>query len=361
MGNTKLNSYILRTFAEALCKYEVPTLPAICQMTLRKLTSKTTLLDFLSHVQQEAEKQGKKRKALNIVSLQKSLTRFMNERNYEEMAIGNVDVGFINDYKVWLQEKQLANSTSSQYLHDLRSSLKEASEKSVWHNKTSLDKLFQGLMKATVCKTEKPFVSQEVIGQMWSLNIEDALAPTARGDGKILERNIKKVNFARDCFVFCFCSQGMDFLDMGRLKKENVIDDHIRYVRGKTNKEVTVEILPIMQEIMNRYKTKGKYLFPIIESENEKDPEQNIISAQRQYNKRLAMLAKLLGDGIKLTSQMPVYSWAVAAYRNGMAISKISEAMGYNSDFALRDFLLSLDEKEESNDTNKKIINNIFG
>ena len=42
----------------------------------------------------------------------------MNERNYEEMAIGNVDVGFINDYKVWLQEKQLANSTSSQYLHD---------------------------------------------------------------------------------------------------------------------------------------------------------------------------------------------------------------------------------------------------
>ena len=280
-------------------------------MTLRKLTSRTTLLDFLSHVQQEAEKQGKKRKALNIVSLQKSLTR----------AIGNVDVGFINDYKVWLQEKQLANSTSSQYLHDLRSSLKEASEKSVWHNKTSLDKLFQGLMKATVCK----------------------------------------VNFARDCFVFCFCSQGMDFLDMGRLKKENVIDDHIRYVRGKTNKEVTVEILPIMQEIMNRYKTKGKYLFPIIESENEKDPEQNIISAQRQYNKRLAMLAKLLGDGIKLTSQMPVYSWAVAAYRNGMAISKISEAMGYNSDFALRDFLLSLDEKEESNDTNKKIINNIFG
>ena len=263
----------------------------------------------------------------------------MNERNYEEMAIGNVDVGFINDYKVWLQEKQLANSTSSQYLHDLRSSLKEASEKSVWHNKTSLDKLFQGLMKATVCKTEKPFVSQEVIGQMWSLNIEDALAPTARGDGKILERNIKKVNLARDCFVFCFCSQGMDFLDMGRLKKENVIDDHIRYVRGKTNKEVTVEILPIMQEIMNRYKTKGKYLFPIIESENEKDPEQNIISAQRQYNKRLAMLAKLLGDDIK----------------------KISEAMGYNSDFALRDFLLSLDEKEKSNDTNKKIINNIFG
>ena len=235
-----------------MCKYDAPVSLFICQMTLRKLTSRTTLLDFLSHVQQEAEKQGKKRKALNIVSLQKSLTRFMNERNYEEMAIGNVDVGFINDYKVWLQEKQLANSTSSQYLHDLRSSLKEASEKSVWHNKTSLDKLFQGLMKATVCKTEKPFVSQEVIGQMWSLNIEDALAPTARGDGKILERNIKKVNFARDCFVFCFCSQGMDFLDMGRLKKENVIDDHIRYVRGKTNKEVTVEILPIMQEIMNR-------------------------------------------------------------------------------------------------------------
>ena len=361
MGNTKLNSHILRTFAEVLCKYEVPTLPAICQMTLRKLTSKTTLLDFLSHVCQEAEKQGKKRKALNIVSLQKSLTRFMNERNFEEMAIGDVDAGFINDYKTWLQEKQLANNTSSQYLHDLRSSLKGASEKGVWHNETSLDKLFQGLMKANVCKTEKPFVPQELISQMWSLNIEDALAPTARGDGKILERNIKKVSFARDCFVFCFCSQGMDFLDMGRLKKENVIDGHIKYVRKKTDKKVTVEILPIMQEIMNRHKTKGKYLFPVIESENKKDPEQNIISAQRQYNKRLAMLAKLLGDDIKLTSQMPVYSWAVAAYRNGMAISKISEAMGYNSDFALRDFLLSLDEKEESNDTNKKIINNIFG
>ena len=201
----------------------------------------------------------------------------MNERHYEEMAIGDVDTGFINDYKTWLQEKQLAYNTSSQYLHDFRSSLKEA-------------------MKATVCKTEKPFVSQEVIGQMWSLNIEDALAPTARGDGKILERNIIKVSFARDSFVFCFCSQGMDFLDMGRLKKENVIDGHIKYIRKKTGKEITVEILPIMQEIMNRHKTKGKYLFPVIESENKKDPEQNIISAQRQYNKRLAILAKLLGD-----------------------------------------------------------------
>ena len=65
-------------------------------MTLRKLTSKTTLLDFLSHVYQEAEKQGKKRKALNIVSLQKSLTRFMNERNYEEMAIGNVGTSYLH-------------------------------------------------------------------------------------------------------------------------------------------------------------------------------------------------------------------------------------------------------------------------
>ena len=124
MGNTKLNSHILRTFAAVLCKYDAPVSLFICQMTLRKLTSKTTLLDFLSHMCQEAEKQGKKRKALNIVSLQKSLTRFMNERNFEEMAIGDVGAGFINDYKVWLQEKQLANSTSSQYLHEVFGTMK---------------------------------------------------------------------------------------------------------------------------------------------------------------------------------------------------------------------------------------------
>lgn len=323
-------------------------------------SSHKQLLAFVPEICQEAEQQGKRRKALNMISLQKSLTRYLSEKGVEDIALRKADAAFVKGYEGWLQSKELARSTSLQYLHDLKGVLKEASERGLWKKRVALDDAFEGLTYVTI-KTEKPFVAQETVSRMWALDIREALSQTMKGQGKVFEKTVDKVSIARDCFVFCFCCHGMDFLDMGRLRKENVRDGYIRYVRNKTQKEVTVEILPMMQDIIDRHRTKGEYLFPIVDASSPEDREHRLLSAQRQYNKRLAQLARLMGDDVKLTSQMPGYSWAAAAYKGGMKLSSISKAMGYSSDFALRDFLTSLDGKEDQYDENKILMENIFG
>lgn len=324
-------------------------------------TRRGSLLGFLEEVHQRAEQQGKHRKALNLLSLRRSLAQFLKSLQHEDVDWKGVDQAFVKGYEAWLMGKQLARSTTVQYLHDLKWVMKVAEEDGLWKGRVMLNKLFEGMMGEVEKRTEKPYVEKEVISRLWNLDIRQALAPTRRGDGKVMERRVERIGLVRDCFVFCFCCQGMDFLDLGQLKKENVSNGSVRYVRRKTGREVSVEILPMMREIMDRHWAEGEYVFPILQPGENRNIDRELINAQHDFNKWLGVLSGLMGKDVKLTSQMPGYSWAAAAYRGGMSIPQISQAMGYSSDLPLRDFLLSLDNKEELDKRNRMLMDSVFG
>ena len=98
---------------------------------------------------------------------------------------------------------------------------------------------------------------------------------------------------------------------MAYLKKENVTNGVIRYVRKKTGQPLSIRIEPGVQRIMERYKqeTYGSYLLPVIRSDNEKDAYRQYQNRLRYYNKQLKKLSKLLGDGVSLTSYVARHKW----------------------------------------------------
>jgi integrase len=71
------------------------------------------------------------------------------------------------------------------------------------------------------------------------------------------ELDNKRLDEVRDCFVFC-CYTGLAFKEMSNLRKEHIVQgkdgkNWIRLKRQKTDKTISVPLLPEAQKILDRY------------------------------------------------------------------------------------------------------------
>lgn len=70
--------------------------------------------------------------------------------------------------------------------------------------------------------------------------------------------------FARDMFIFSFCTRGMPFIDIAYLRKTNLRDGKIVYLRHKTGQPLSVAIEPVVKNIIDRYSDHDRpWLFPV--------------------------------------------------------------------------------------------------
>lgn len=53
---------------------------------------------------------------------------------------------------------------------------------------------------------------------------------------------------ARDLFVFSYCTRGMAFVDVAFLKKEDINDGVISYIRRKTGQQLSIRIEPCWEK-----------------------------------------------------------------------------------------------------------------
>ena len=64
-----------------------------------------------------------------------------------------------------------------------------------------------------------------------------------------------------------FNMQGMNFIDLAKLKVGQIIGGRVRYIRSKTNKPYEVKLTKEAQEIVSNYilnKKPDDYIFPIL-------------------------------------------------------------------------------------------------
>ena len=112
---------------------------------------------------------------------------------------------------------------------------------------------------------------------------------------------IPGLEFARDMFIFSFYTRGMSFIDMAYLKKKDLSNGVLTYLRRKTGQLLSIRWEKCMQEIVNRYDTKGTcYLLPIIRKpgENERGQYQNTMFL---VNRKLKAIGKMANLQLPLT------------------------------------------------------------
>ena len=268
------------------------------------------------------ERLGKKKTAGNYRCAFKHFKRFREE---SDLAVDELSVGLMRDFQAYLKSEGLKMNTISLYNRELRAVYHYALDEGIIQiDKRPFRKSFTGQEK-----TRKRAVAVPVIKRLADLSLA--------GDGAL--------DFARDLFLFSIYMQGMPFVDIAHLKKQQVKNGYVSYRRRKTNRQLMVKIHPKAREIMDKYAVSDPdcpYLFPILYNPVKKRAVE-YASALRVYNKRLERISKRLGLDEPLTSYVARHTWASQARRCGVHDTVICEAMGHNNISTTTIYLSSLD------------------
>lgn len=162
--------------------------------------------------------------------------------------------------------------------------------------------------------------------------------------------------FARDLFMFSFYCMGMNFVDIIHLKKGDIKHSktdntyQLIYTRQKTKGIFKIKLPEQAVVIMNKYKTKSDFVFPVLQGdENDFLKYKNKI---RLVNKKLKIIGEKAKISIPLTTYVARHSWATIAKRKNISTSIISEALGHKTEEITQVYLDSFENKviDDAND-----------
>jgi len=168
----------------------------------------------------------------------------------------------------------------------------------------------------------------------------------------------KKLEFARDLFMFSYYCRGMPFVDIVNLTWDNITDTEIRYVRRKTKQPLCIRMTEPIQQLLEKYRSESKSVFPILNN-SEVSVYKQYRSALKLHNRHLKELGERLDLQSPLTSYVARHSWATMAKRSGVPVSVISEGLGHSSEKITYTYLAALD-RSVIDDANESISNLCF-
>lgn len=292
------------------------------------------VLAYMRHLTDELFAKGKRGTARNYQCTLASFSAFLNEK---DIPFSLLNESLILEYADWLEQRGVLRNSSSFYMRNLRSMYNKAVRRQGIRQLQPFQNVYTG-----IDKTSKRAVSEELIARLLGLELSYS----------------SRLAFARDLFIFSYCTRGMAFVDIAYLRKTDIKNGYICYARRKTNQELLIRVEDFVQRIIDRYADGTRdtsYVFPIIHSTDDKKAYSQYQTGLRYYNKCLKEIATLLGDGITLTSYTPRHSWANIARSHHVSISIISEGMGHASEKTTRIYLASLDNSLIDN-ANSEII-----
>lgn len=249
--------------------------------------------------------------ARHFVSLKNSFSSFLGG---EDIPVRQIGEERVVGYEAWLVARGLMPNTVSFYLRYLRN---------VWNRGVVKGLIEEQLspfrnVNTRIEKTKKKAVSEEVIHQIEQLTEEKLPEKQLSGD----------LSFAARCFLFCYYTQGMAFVDLARLTEANIQGEYLVYARHKTGEKLQVKLLPIMKAILRQFQSKERdLLFPILSASDTSYQEYE--NTLRLYNSRLVRVGQKVGA--KLSSYVPRHSWATNAKSRGATDELISQGMGHTS------------------------------
>lgn len=298
-------------------------------------TADYSITDFFTQQIQKLKNDNRRGTARNYSKTLKSLKAFMKNT---DSTFNIVTEQFVESYNTFLIQRGVVRNTISFYMRIFRSVYNKAVTQKIIEQTFPFKNVYTG-----VDRTRKRAVTETVISQLLSIDLKKS----------------KALQFARDLFIFSFYARGMAFVDIVYLKKSNIQNGYITYVRHKTGQELTIRIETRLQNIINQYEKKDSpYLFPILNTEDENKAYSQYEIALNYYNRQLKRLSKLLEPNINLSSYTPRHIWATTARNKNVPLSIISAGMGHSSEKTTLIYLTKIDNSI-IDEVNKAIIDSI--
>lgn len=163
---------------------------------------------------------------------------------------------------------------------------------------------------------------------------------------------------AIDVFVFSYLNAGINFIDIAKLKRSNIVESQLIYNREKTKKLINVPLQQKAMEIIAKYENdKSPYLFPILTPFHKTEIQiaNRLHKVLAKINKHLKEIGKKLKLPIPLTTYVARHSYATVLKRAGVSTSIISESLGHGSEKITQVYLDSFDNSQ-INDAMKNLL-----
>lgn len=265
---------------------------------------------------------------------QSTLNSLMHFRKGVDLTFDMMDGGLMELYEAWMLKGGLTRNTTSFYMRILRTNYRMAVEQGLTVDRHPFRHVYCGMDKTV--KRSIP------LGDIRRINGLDLSGKPA-------------LDFARDMFMFSFCTRGMSFVDMAYLKKTDLRDGYLTYRRKKTGQLLTVEWTEQMQGILDKYRPNGtRYLLPVITREDGRERRQ-YQNQMRKINRRLKDIARLAGLSLPLSLYYTRHSWATIARGKDVPLAVISEGLGHDSETTTQIYLDSI-RSSEVDRANRKIL-----
>lgn len=269
-----------------------------------------------------------------------ALASFSRFRNGEDIAIDALDAELMNQYEAWLKAQGVKRNSSSCYLRTLRTLYRKAVEKGLATDKDIFRRVFTGF-----ASTVKRALPLDTIRTIRRLSLPDG----------------SDLAFSRDMFMLCIYLQGISFVDMAYLKKNDIKNGLLQYSRKKTGQSISIGWELVMQEIVDTYAhlTVGSpYLLPIITKQDGTERRQ-YERMEHKVNRLLKKIGALVGLQIPLTTYVGRHCWASTMRDMGVSLSIVSKGLGHESLRTTQIYLSSIDT-EGVVKANRQLIGKIF-
>lgn len=285
----------------------------------REYCREYTLFNYIGSVSLKLKNKGKIRTSDTYIATLNSFKRF---RDGVDIMLDDIDSDVIEAYEAYLIGRGVTYNTSSFYMRILRATYNRAVDTDVIIDRRPFRHVYTG-----VDHTVKRALPLEMIRELMEMDLSSR----------------PNLDYARDMFILSFALRGMSFVDMAYLRKSDLSDGYLTYIRRKTGRRLTIKWTDEMQSILGKYpENSTPYLLPIL---NKADScgDNAYRSKSASINRNLKTLAPTLGVTIPLTLYVARHSWASAARKIGVPISVISEGMGHENESTTRIYLASLD------------------
>lgn len=281
-----------------------------------------SVFNFIRRQIHHKKRIGKVRSSETYRSMLNSFTCF---RKGVDLTFDMMDGMLMELYEAWMRKCGLTRNSTSFYMRILRTNYKLAVEKGLTPDRHPFRNVYCGIDKTV--KRSLPF------------------SEIKRINGLDLSRK-PSMDFARDMFMFSFCTRGMSFIDMAYLKKTDLNNGCLAYRRKKTGQLMMIEWTKQMQGIIDKYKSDGtSYLLPIITREDGSERRQ-YQNQMRKTNRLLKDIANQAGLPLSLSMYYARHSWATIARGRDVPLAVISEGLGHDSETTTQIYLDSIKSSE---------------
>ncbi len=298
---------------------------------VNKPVKRKTVQEVFNQYIQELESANRLRYADMYKCTMHSLIKF---NKHLDIPFSDMDTIWLKRYEVWLQSQGLAINTLGTRFRHLRViynfAIEEKIVKSEYYpfNSFKVSKLSQTTAKRSIQK--------------------DKILSVLNYQGQTPLECL-----AIDLFTFSYLAAGINFGDIARLTKDNILGNRLIYIRKKTQKQIKVSLQEQAIKLIQKYSMPDNpYLFPILSNfhKTEQQKVNRIHKIIAKVNKSLKEIGERLNIPIDLTTYVARHSFATVLKRSGVNTSLICEALGHSSERVTQIYLDSFgnDQMEDA-------------